>query len=84
MQKGEVDEIQQRLDRLKYGANKGSNNDDDNKQGPGGGSGGTPIPHKKQTLDELTQTLDRLRGNTEELSPYNTPEQNARIIMKKK
>ena len=83
LQKGEVDEIQQRLDRLKYGANKGDNNDDDNKPGPGRGSGGTPIPPKKQTIDELTQRLDRLCGNTEELAPYNTPEQNARIIMKK-
>ena len=71
LQKGEVDKIQQRLDRLKYGANKGDNNDDD-KPGPGGGNGGTPIPAKKQTKDELTQRLDRLRGNTEELSPYNT------------
>ena len=83
LQKGEVDEIQQRLDRLKYGANKGDNNDDDNKPGPGGGSGGTSIPPKKQTIDELTQRLYHLRGNTEELSPDNTPEQNARIIMKK-
>ena len=43
-----------------------------------------PIPPKKQTIDELTQRRDRLRGTTEELSPYNTSEQNARIIMKKK
>ena len=71
LKKGEVDEIQQRLDRLKYGANKGDNNDDD-KPGPGGVNGGTPIPAKKQTIDELTQRLDRLRGNIEELSPYNT------------
>ena len=42
-----------------------------------------PIPPKRQTIDELTQRRDRLRGNTEELSPYNTSEQNARIIMKK-
>ena len=53
--------------RLKYGANKGDNNDDDNKPGPGGGSGGMPIPPKKQTIDGLTQRLDRLRGNTKEL-----------------
>ena len=81
--KGEVDEIQQRLDRLRYGANKGDNNDNDNKPGPGRGSGGTPIPPKKQTIVELTQRLDRVCGNTEEPSPYNTPEQNARIIMEK-
>ena len=73
--KHEADEIQNRLDKLRYGTNK-DDNDDDNKPGPGGG---TPT----QTIDNLTKRLDKLRGNTNDVSPYNTPEQNSRIIMKK-
>ena len=73
--KHEADEIQNRLDKLRYGTNK-DDNDDDNKPGPGGG---TPT----QTIDDLTKRLDKLRGNTNDVSPYNTPEQNSRIIMKK-
>ena len=73
--KHEADEIQNRLDKLRYGTNK-DDNDDDNKPGPGGG---TPT----QTIDDLTKRLDKLRGNTNDVSPYNTPEQNSRIITKK-
>ena len=42
LQKGEVDELQLRLDKRKYGIPK--HNDDDTKPGSGGGSGGTPGP----------------------------------------
>ena len=51
------------------------------------GGSGTPSPGpglpKTQTINDLTQRLDRLRGNTEEVSPYNTPQQNSRIIAQK-
>ena len=76
LQKHEADEIQNSLDKLRYGTNKDNNDDDNNKPGPGGG---TPT----QTIDDLTKRLDKLRGNTDDVSRYNTPEQNSRIIMKK-
>ena len=79
LQKHEADEIQNRLDKLRYGTNKDDNDDNNNKPGPGGGSGKTPI----QTINDLTKRLDKLCGNTDDVSPYNTPEQNSRIIMKK-
>ena len=51
------------------------------------GSGGTPRPGlglpKAQSINDLTQRLDCLRGNTEEVSPYNMPQQNSRIIAQK-
>ena len=80
----EADELQLRLDKLKYGGD-----DDDNKKpGGGGGSGGTPGPGPpktpKQEMDEITRRLDRLRGNTPlEVSPFNTKEENSRIIAQK-
>ena len=44
MQQGESDELQLRLDKLKYVVNK-DYDDDDNKRGRGGGGGGgTPGP----------------------------------------
>ena len=86
LQKGEVDQIQLRLvrlDKLKYGI---PNDDDDNNRpggGDGGGSGGTPGPPgpprtPQQEMDEITQRLNRLRGNTPDVSPYNTREENSR------
>ena len=82
LQKHEVDEIQKRLDKLRYGTNK-DDNDDNNKPGSGGGSGGTPTQTKTQTIHDLIKRLDKLRGNTEDVLPYNTPEQNSKIIMRK-
>ena len=85
-QKGEVDELQLRLDKLNYGIPK---DDDDTNTGPGGGGGGgsgrTPGPlgpprTPQQEMDEITRRLDRLRGNTLDVSPYNTREENSRII----
>ena len=84
--KGEVDELQLRLDKLKYGIPK---DDDDDNTRPGGGggdgSGGTPNPPGRpktpqQEMDEITRRLDRFRGNTLDVSPYNTREENSRII----
>ena len=88
LQKGEVDELQLRLDKFKYGIPK--DDDDDTKPGSGGSSGGTPGPGPprppktpQQEIDEITQRLDRLRGNTLDVSPYNTREENSRIIARK-
>ena len=51
------------------------------------GSRGTPRPGlglpKTKSINDLTQRLDCLRGNTEEVSPYNMPQQNSRIIAQK-
>ena len=86
LQKGKVDELQLRLDKLNYGIPK---DDDDTNTGPGGGGGGgsgrTPGPlgpprTPQQEMDEITRRLDRLRGNTLDVSPYNTREENSRII----
>ena len=53
-----------------------------------GGSNGTPGPGPpktpKQEMDEITRRLDRLHGNTPlEVSPFNTKEENSRIIAQK-
>ena len=66
LQKHEVDEIQNRLHKLRYGTNKCHNDDNNNKPGPRGGSGGTPTQTKTQTIDDLTKRLDKLCGNTED------------------
>ena len=88
LQKGEVDELQLRLDKLKYGIPK--DDDDDTKPGSGGGNGRTPGPGPprppktpQQEIDEITQRLDCLRDNTLDVSPYNTREENSRIIAQK-
>ena len=55
-------------------------------QGREGGPG-TPGPGPPKTpqqeMEEITRRLDKLRSNTQELSPYNTPAQNPRIIMQR-
>ena len=60
LQKYEVDELQLRLDKLKYGIPK--DDDDDTKPGCGGNSGGTPRPGPprppkapQREIDEITQ-----------------------------
>ena len=79
----EADTIQAKLDKLKYGSPDDDDDDDDNKKGPGGTPGRTPVPPKTplDDVDELQKRLDRLRGNN--VSPHNTPEQNAKIIQRK-
>ena len=57
LDKFEADQIQARLDRLRYG-DKNNDNDDD---GPEGGT-----PGKQITREELEKKLARLRGNREE------------------
>ena len=48
--------------------------------GGGGQDGDTPGPFPPQTLQqemgEIQRRLDALRGNTPDVSPYNTREQN--------
>ena len=87
LQKGEVDELQLRLDKLKYGVPK-DDNGDNTRAGGGGGNGGMLCPPgpprtPQQEIDEITQRLDCLRGNTVDVSPYNTREENSRIIARK-
>ena len=84
LQQGEIDELQLRLDKLKYGAKK--DDDDENTRPPGGGrgSGGMPGPGPSRTpqqeMDEITRRLDYLRGNTPDVSPYNTREQILKLL----
>ena len=80
--------IHLRLDKLKYGIAK--DDDDNTKPGSGDGSGGTPgssppRPPKtpQQEIDEISQRLDRLRSATLDVFPYNTREENSRIIARK-
>ena len=88
MQQGESDELQLRLDKLKYVVNK-DYDDDDNKRGRGGGGGGgTPGPADppitlRQEMDDTVWRLGYLHGNTPDVSSYNTREQNSRIIARK-
>ena len=60
----EADQIQARLDRLKYGPNNDDGDDNDNKKGPGGTPGGTPLADDSLgDDDELLRRPNRLRGN---------------------
>ena len=89
LQQGEIDELQLRSDKLKYGVEK--DDDDKNNTGWGGGGGGgrTPGPpgpprNPQQEMDEVARRLDYLRVNMLDVSPDNTREQNSRIIARKK
>ena len=79
----EADQLQARLDKLRYRGPDDSD-DDDNKKGPGGSLGGMPV--KVSPLDddkELQRRLDLLRGNVAVKSKQqqqNTPEQNSELI----
>ena len=84
LQKGEGDKLQLRLNKLKYGVPK-DDDDDSKKSGCGDGSdgtSGTPRPPKtpQQEMNEIARRLDYLRGNTPDVSPYNTREEYSRII----
>ena len=95
MQQGEIDELQLTLDKLKYGIKKddgNDNNNNNNNRGRGGGCGrgtpGPPVPPgppttPQQEMDDIVGSLDYLRGNTPDVSPDNTREQNSRIIAQK-
>ena len=82
IQQGEIKQLENRLNNLGK-----EDDDEDNNRKPGGGrgSGGTPGPPRppktpQQEMDEITKRLDLLRGNTVDVSPNNTPEENSRII----
>ena len=79
----ESDQLQPRLDKLRYGGPDDSD-DDDNKKGPVGTPSGTPV--KVSPLDdneELQRWLDRLRGNVIvklKQQQQNTPKRNSELI----
>ena len=80
----EADQLQARLDKLRYGGPDDSD-DDDNKKGLGGKPGGMPVTVSPLDDDEeLQQRLDRLRGNvvvkSKQQQQQNTPEQNSELI----
>ena len=85
---GEIDALQNRFDRIKY-SDKKDDDDNNTRGGRGGGGGGPgmpgpgPLKTPQQEIEEITRRLDKLRSNTQELSPYNTPAQDARIIMQR-
>ena len=89
LQQGEIDELQLRLDKLKYGVPK---DDDEGGTGGrggsgGGGDGGMPgLPPRmtvQEEMDDIVRRLDYLRGNTLDVSPDNTPLQNSRVVARK-
>ena len=74
LMQGEIDRLQNRLDKLKYGKNDSGGGGDSGDRGYGGP--GTPdfgLQTPQQGVDEITRRLDKIRGNKNELSPYNTP-----------
>ena len=79
----EADQLQARLDELRYG-DPDDSDDDDNKKGPGGTLGGTPVNVSPLDDDEeLQRRLDRLRGNVvvnSKQQQQNTPDQNSELI----
>ena len=89
LQQGEIDELQLRLDKLKYGEPK---HDDEGESGGRGGSGGgedggmpgvPPRMTVQEEMDDIVRRLDYLRGNTPGVSPDNTPLQNSRVVARK-
>ena len=79
--RGEIDQLQNRLDKLKYGKNDSGGGGDSGDRGDGGpGTPGSGLLTPQQEMDEITRRLDKLRGNKDKVSPYNTPAQNSAII----
>ena len=77
LQQGEIDELQLRLDKLKYGVKKDDDDDNNNRERGDGGGGGTPgLPGPpttpQQEMDDIVRRLDYLLGNTPDVSPDNT------------
>ena len=88
LQQGEIDELQLRSDKLKYGVEKDDDDKNNTGWGGGGGSGRTPGPpspprNPQQEMDEIARRLDYLRVNMLDVSPDNTREQNSRITGRK-
>ena len=89
LEQGEIDKLKLRFDALKYGINTDDDEDGETGSGRGGGGnggsdGGTPDPPPPKTpqqeMDEIAKRLNFIRGNTPDVSPDNTREQNSRII----
>ena len=80
LMKIEIDQLQNRLDKLKYGKNDSGGGDSGDGGDDGPGTTGFGLLTPQQKMDEITRRLDKLRGNKNELSPYNTPAQNSTII----
>ena len=86
LNQGEIDKLQLRIDALKYGINKDGDDDGGRGGSGGGGNEGTPSPgslpprFSQQEMEDIVRRLDFLRGNTPDVSPDNTREQNSRII----
>ena len=81
LMQGEIDQLQNRLGKLKYGKNDSGGGGDSGDGGDGGpGTPGSGLLTPQQEIDEITGRLDKLRRNKNELSPYNTPAQNLAII----
>ena len=89
LEQGEIDKLQLRFDALMYGINTDDDKDGETGSGRGGGAngasdGGTPDPPPPKTpqqeMDEIAKRLNFIRGNTPDVSPDNTREQNSRII----
>ena len=93
LQQGEIDELQQRLDKLKYDVKKMMTMMMiiiiiiiiEGEVAAGGRRPGPPDPPTtpQQEMDDIVRRLDYLRGNTPDVSPDNTREQNSRIIAQK-
>ena len=93
LQQGEIDELQQRLDKLKYDVKKMMTMMMiiiiiiiiEGEVAAGGRRPGPPDPPTtpQQEMDDIVRRLDYLRGNTLDVSPDNTREQNPRIIERK-
>ena len=89
LQQVEIDELQLRLDKLKYGVPK---DDDEGRSGGrgsggGGGDGGAPgLPPRmsvQEEMDDIVRRLNYLKGNTPDVSPDITPFQNSRAVARK-
>ena len=89
LQQGEIDELQLRLDKLKYGEPKHDDEGGSSGRGSSGGGedGGTPgLPPRmtvQEEIDDIVRRLNYLRGNTPEISLDNTPLQNSRVVARK-
>ena len=88
LQQEETDELQLRLDKLKYRIKKDDDDDNNNTGQGGGGRGGMLCPPgppttPRQEMDDIVRRLDYLHSNTPDVPPYNTREQNSRIIARK-
>ena len=72
--------MQNRLYKLKYRKNDSGGGDSGDVGDGGPGTPGSGLLTPQQEMNEITRRLDKLRGNKNELSPYNTPAQNSAIV----